>query len=224
MPRIIETDLYKPVKTYLEKQGYEVKSEVGAADVVAIRADNDPLIVELKNGFSLVLLHQAIARLALTDTVYVAVPRQTGRASWKALQANIKLCRRLGLGVMTVRLSDGFVEVHADPGPYTPRKSPRRQDALLREFQRRKGDPNIGGSTKKTIVTAYRQDATNCAMHIANSGPAKGAEVAKATGVERATQIMRDNYYGWFHRVGRGVYDLTELGKGTVSKAKTDSD
>lgn len=224
MPRIIETDLYKPVKTYLEKQGYEVKSEVGAADVVAIKADNDPVIVELKTGFSLVLLHQAIARLALTDTVYVAVPRQTGQSSWKALQANIKLCRRLGLGVITVRLSDGLVEVHADPGPYTPRKSRRRQGALLREFQKRKGDPNVGGSSKKTIVTAYRQDATSCAIHLANSGATKGAEVAKTTGIGRATQIMRDNYYGWFYRVERGVYDLTDLGKAAISSTQTDLD
>lgn len=32
-----EQDLYAPVKALLEAQGYEVKGEVGAADVVAIR-------------------------------------------------------------------------------------------------------------------------------------------------------------------------------------------
>lgn len=32
-----ETDLYLPVKAFLEGQGYVVKAEVGAADVVAVR-------------------------------------------------------------------------------------------------------------------------------------------------------------------------------------------
>lgn len=32
-----ETDLYGPVKSFLEGQGYVVKSEVGVADVVALR-------------------------------------------------------------------------------------------------------------------------------------------------------------------------------------------
>ena len=32
-----EQDLYAPVKALLEAQGYEVKGEVGAADVVGIR-------------------------------------------------------------------------------------------------------------------------------------------------------------------------------------------
>ena len=115
-----ETELYPPVKAFLERQGYDVKGEIGAADVVALRDGADPVIVELKTGFSLSLLHQAVARLAVTDIVYVCVPRPR---SAKALTANIKLCRRLGLGVLTVRLSDGHLEVHCDPGPYAPRKS-----------------------------------------------------------------------------------------------------
>ena len=32
-----ETDLYPPLKSFLEKQGYTVKAEVGAADIVALR-------------------------------------------------------------------------------------------------------------------------------------------------------------------------------------------
>ncbi|NVJ94781.1 MAG: hypothetical protein HWD91_04255, partial [Marivivens sp.] len=107
MAKISETDLYAPVKALLERQGYVVKAEVGAVDVMGRRGDEPPVIVELKTGFSLTLLQQAVARLAITDNVYVCVPRQSGRASWKALQANVKLCRRLGIGVITVRLSDG---------------------------------------------------------------------------------------------------------------------
>lgn len=216
MARIAESDLYPPLKSYLEGQGYEVKSEVGAADIVALRDGDAPLIIEMKAGFSLVLLQQAVARLAITDAVYVAVPRQPGRASWKALLANIKLCRRLGLGVMTVRLPDGFVEVHADPGPYAPRKAPARKRALLREFQSRRGDPNMGGVNKRTIVTAYRQDAVLCGAHLLAEGPCKGAQVAAATGVARATRMMADNHYGWFMRVETGIYALTEEGAAAI--------
>ncbi|MEL7115711.1 MAG: DUF2161 family putative PD-(D/E)XK-type phosphodiesterase [Pseudomonadota bacterium] len=205
-----ETELYPPVKAYLQRQGYEVKGEVGAADVVALRGDEAPVIVELKLSFSLALLHQAVARLAVTDTVYVCVARPK---TWKALQENIKLCRRLGLGVMTVRVTDGFVEVHADPRPYAPKKSSRRKERLLREFQRRIGDPNDGGATRHGIVTAYRQDAVRCAMYLAEYGASRGAAVKRDTGVEKATRIMADDHYGWFIRVETGVYGLTDKGR-----------
>ena len=121
MTALKETDLYPPVKAWLEGQGYEVKGEIGAADVVATKAGVEPLIVELKRAFSLALLHQGVARLAVTDSVFLCVERPR---NWKALQANIKLCRRLGLGVMTVRAKDGLLEVHAEPGPYAPRDAP----------------------------------------------------------------------------------------------------
>jgi hypothetical protein len=76
-----ETDLYRPIKAYLEGQGYAVKAEVGAADVVACRGEDEPVIVELKTGFALALFHQAVARQALTDAVYVAVVRGFGTMS-----------------------------------------------------------------------------------------------------------------------------------------------
>ena len=60
--KIRETDLYLPIKAFLEAQGYEVKAEVGPADVVAMRGDELPVVVELKTQFSLALFHQAIDR------------------------------------------------------------------------------------------------------------------------------------------------------------------
>ena len=207
-----ETDLYPPVKEFLEGQGYEVKGDVAEADVVACRGDAPPVIVELKTSFSLALLHQAVARLSISDAVYVCVPRKPGMAFHRALKDNIALCRRLGLGVILVRLSDGHVEVPCDPGPYAPRKSAKRRDRLLREFARREGDPSPGGSVRGGVVTAYRQDAMRVAAYLVAHGPSKGAVVAKATGVTRATRIMADDHYGWFERVQTGVYALTKKG------------
>ncbi|MEM6729825.1 MAG: DUF2161 domain-containing phosphodiesterase, partial [Pseudomonadota bacterium] len=179
-----------------------------AADVVALRGDEPPLIVELKLGFSLTLFHQGIARLALTDHVYLGVARPQGR---RALADNLALCRRLGLGLLTVR-EDGRVEPQVDPGPYAPRKNKKKAARLLREYERLDGDPNAGGATRHGIVTGYRQDALKCAAYLATSGAEKGAIIAKATGVKAATTIMRNNHYGWFKKVETGVYALAPAG------------
>jgi hypothetical protein len=207
-----ETDLYPPIKSFLEGQGYTVKSEVGAVDVVAVRGGEAPVVVELKLGFSLSLFHQCVARQGLTEDVYLAVPRQPGKRFSKALKDNVKLARRLGLGVITVRLSDGLLEVHCDPGPYQPRLSKARQGALLREFARRQGDPNAGGQTRQGLVTAYRQDALKLALYLFEAGASKGADVARETAVARATRMMADDHYGWFERIETGIYGLTAAG------------
>ena len=206
---MLETELYEPIKRFLEQQGYEVKAEIGAADVVAVRGDEPPLIVETKTGFSLSLFHQGTERLAITDLVYLAVPAGRGLAFRKALQRNLKLCRRLGLGLLTVGPREPRVQVHADPGPYRPRPSKGKKVRLLGEFVRRVGDPNVGGATRKGLVTAYRQEAMRCADFLSAHGATKAALVAKGSGVAHARRIMADNHCGWFQRLGAGIYDLT---------------
>jgi len=217
MDKLKETDLYAPVKTFLQGQGYEVKGEVGAVDVMGLRKGDDPVIVELKTGFSLSLFHQGIQRQAVSDDVYICVPRGKGRAFQAALKRNLALCRRLRLGLLTVRLRDGLVEAHCDPVPFRPAKSKVRRGKLLREFQRRVGDPNSGGQTRVGLVTAYRQDALLCAAYLAENGPCKGAAVARATGVSLATRIMGADHYGWFERVSVGIYQVTPKGREGVT-------
>lgn len=215
--RIRETDLYEPVKAMLEAQGYSVKGEIGAADLMAVRGAEAPVIVELKTGFTLSLFHQAVERQRLSDAVYIAAPRGSGAVFARALKGNLALCRRLGLGLITVRMRDRLVEIHADPAPYRPRPATQKRERLLREFQRREGDPNAGGSTRKGIVTAYRQDALRCARHLAAAGPTKAALVAKATGVEKARNILADDHYGWFERIETGIYMLTPKGRAALA-------
>ncbi|SLN50546.1 DUF2161 domain-containing phosphodiesterase [Pseudooctadecabacter jejudonensis] len=204
-----EADLYAPVKAHLQRQGYDVKGEVGAADVVGVRGDA-VVIVELKLGFSLALFHQAMDRLVVTEDVYVAVP---AGGKTKALRNNVKLARRLGLGVLTVRTRDGFVEVLADPGPYAARQIKKKKTQLLRAFDRLEGDPNAGGATRHGIVTGYRQDALKCARFLAVHGASKGSKVAEWAEVPQATRIMRDDHYGWFEKVETGVYRLSAAGR-----------
>lgn len=213
---IRETDLYAPVKSLLEGQGYQVKSEIGDADVVACRDDDAPVIVELKIGFSLTLFHQAIARQSVTDAVYIAVPHRSGAAFAKSLKNNFSLCRRLGVGLMTVKLKSGGVDVHLDPSPYQPRKSKPRQTRLLKEFAKRVGDPNTGGATRKGLMTAYRQDALRCLNVLRAKGPTKASDVATLADVEKARRLMADDHYGWFERVDTGIYALTPKGDEAV--------
>lgn len=210
-----EADLYPPLKAFLEAQGYEVKAEIGACDIMAQRAGDPPLVVEMKLGFNLSLVLQGVARQALFDTVYLAVaaPKKGWPARYKDIVA---LCRRLGLGLLVVTPGEtgadpGLIEAHLDPGPYLPRRNATRAGRLLREFQRRVGDPNQGGTTGIKRMTAYRQDALRCLASVAD-GPLKAAEVAKRAGVAKAAALMRADHYGWFDRVALGVYALSPKG------------
>ena len=212
MARVSETELYAPVKAWLEDRGFEVKAEVGAADVVARRGEDDPVIVELKTGFSLTLLQQAVARQQVSDWVYVAVPRWAGKSGWRTFKGNVGLCKRLGIGVLSVRLEDGHVQAHCDPVEYRPRKSKPRRGALLKEFDRRRGDPNEGG-TRGAVTTAYKQEMMRCARFLAEHGASKGAVVARGAEVVAATRMMREDHYGWFEKVAVGVYDLSDAGR-----------
>lgn len=221
---VLETDLYEPIKQFLQGQGYDVKGEVGAVDVVACRGDETPVLVELKTAFSLSLFHQAIERLAVSDLIYVAVPHKPGKVFARSLKRNIALCRRLGIGLLTVRLKDGLVIPHADPGPYTPRRSAVKKQRLLKEFAKRVGDPNTGGATRRGLITAYRQDALRCLGYLRTHGATKASIVAGATGVETARRIMADDHYGWFERVKTGIYDITPKGKSALQAYRSELD
>jgi hypothetical protein len=208
-----ESDLYEPIKRHFQNLGYVVKGEVGAADVMAVRGNEPAIIIELKLGFSLTLFHQATERLRMSDHVYVAVVRPEGKFGYKRLKLNQNLCRRLGLGLLTLRVRDQFVELHCMPEQYNPRKSAKKSKQIMKLFERLDGDPNSGGATRHGLVTGYRQDALKCATFLAISGASRGAVVAKETGVESATSLMRNNVYGWFDKVEQGVYALNSTGK-----------
>lgn len=198
-----EADLSAPVKALLEARGFEVKAEIGPCDLLARRGD-DVVAVELKLRLSLGLIHQAVDRQTMFENVYLAVPGPALRGHGPG-----RLCRRLGLGLISVG-RDG-AEALLDPDAPPPRRRRQRAEALLREWDRRAGDPNLGG-IRGGRVTAYRQDALRCARHLAAHGPCKAAEVARAAGVPGAARLMRLNHYGWFERVSRGVYALAPAG------------
>jgi hypothetical protein len=214
-----EADLYDPVKRFLQAQGYEVKGEISPCDIVAVRGEEPPVIVELKEQLNLALVLQAVDRLAISGTVYLAFRigrRQSG--SWRSRRKQvIGLCRRLGLGLLTVS-ARGRVEAVLDPAPYRPKVNMKRRTRLLKEFSERVGDPEAGGSSSRPRLTAYRQDALRCARALSIEAVLKVALVRQRAGVERAGPILRDNHYGWFERVTNGHYTLSPKGRQDLTR------
>jgi hypothetical protein len=217
-----EAALYAPVREFLEGQGYEVKGEVRGCDVVARRGDEPPVIVELKLRFNLRLVLQGIDRLALTERVYLAVPRPERRPRAGMLAADRaeirKLCRRLGLGLILIGAGKRTIEIIEEPVPYRPRQAKLRALRLADEFSRRIGDANVGGAVGVPVVTAYRQDALRCARVLALSGPMGVGALRAAAGVPGAARILQRNVYGWFARLKRGTYELSSEGRQALSR------
>jgi hypothetical protein len=217
MSILSETELYPPIKSFLEKQGYSVRAEVRNCDLVAIRGEEPPIIVELKKTFNLPLLIQGIHRLQHSNQVYLAVEQNPkGRAPYNLKWSDLQhLCRMLGLGLMTVRFyktKKPFVEIQCDPIPYIPRKNAKRTASILNEFKERSGDYNVGGSNKRKLVTAYREKSLRCAVLLQQNGPLTTKQLREMTGNGKVTLLLQHNYYLWFQRVNRGVYELTPLG------------
>ena len=213
-PALSETALYQPVKSFLEAQGFEVKGEVCGCDAVAVRAGEPPLVViaELKLSFTLELVLQAVERLRLADQVYLAVvATRRGRDRDRRVE---RLCRLLGLGLLAVDVRLATVAVVCEPMPYRPRPNVAGRKRLLKEHESRKGDPTSGGSTRRPIMTAYRQRALACAAAI-GEGVARPRDLKHLA--EDAGAILLRNVYGWFERVKPGTYRLSASGKAALT-------
>ena len=212
----METALYLPVKRFLEDLGFTVKGEVRGCDLVGLSGDDPPVVVigELKLSFNLELLLQAVDRAAACDEVWLAA-RRSERGKGRESDARYRnLCRRLGFGMLAVT-SSGQVEVIVRPATTAPRRDPKKRSRLVAEHNKRKGDPTLGGSTRSPIMTAYRQQALACASAMA-LGPRKIRELKPE--FPNAANILRDNFYGWFERVERGVYGLTDAGRAALKR------
>ena len=118
MEGLRESDLYGPVRDYLQSLGYEVKGEVKDCDVTATR-DGELIVVELKRGFTLELIYQAMDRQKVADGVYVAVPLPKRGYMDPRVPEMRSLCRRLELGLIFV----GFTSRGVTPARLAPRMS-----------------------------------------------------------------------------------------------------
>jgi hypothetical protein len=210
--------MYPPLREYLVKQGYTVRSEVRGCDVVAEK-DGDVIVLEMKRSLSVALLAQAAERQRAIRSVYVVVPHPGKRLKSKEWRAACHLLKRLELGLVLVKtkLPTGDeqaeqVEVIQHPIPFQRKSRNKERTAILMEVRGRSGDFNEGGSTGRRLVTAYRENAIIVACFLSVLGPSTPADLrSKGTG-PKTLPILSSNFYGWFRRVSRGVYELTPKG------------
>lgn len=211
----METNLYLPVKQFLENLGFQVKGEVGGCDLVAIAEGSPPVVVigELKLSFNLDLVLQGVDRAEACDEVWLAVAARPRGGRERDARVR-KLCRRLGFGLLTVSGS-GSVEVIVSPAAPMPRRNPSRRSRLVEEHKRRRGDPTAGGGSRAPVMTAYRQQALACAAKVA-FGMQRPRDLKPS--IPDASKILLRNVYGWFERTNRGVYTLTDAGRAALQR------
>jgi len=208
---IVETDLYSPIAELLTAQGYAVRSEVRHCDITAVRGE-ELVVVELKRSFSIELLIQATRRQRITEVVYVALPRPKWSRRWVGIK---HLLRRLELGLILVSLDTKRpqVEIAFHPLPFARKRQRRAKTAVLREIESRSGDFNTGGSSRRKLMTAYRENALHVACCLEGGGPQTAVQLrAQGTG-PKTYSILYRNVYGWFERVAPATYDLTAQGR-----------
>ena len=203
----------------LSREGYQVQAEVKHCDIAAEK-DGRLVVVELKRAFGLKLVYQGLERQSLTDEVFVAIPRPKKGAREKAWQDMLRLLKRLELGLLTVALDSPLktVDVVLTPADSMIRKNKRKKEQLQAELEGRQLDANIGGMTRRKIITAYRERVIRLACILEREGEISLAEL-RARGLEELAVLLSRNYEKWFVRVEKGVYALSEKGKTELKRA-----
>ncbi len=224
MKNIKETDLYEPIQKYFTDLGYQVNGEVKTLDVTAVK-DDKLVVIELKKNLNMKLLIQGVKRQRLTDQVYIAVqrPKKTFSRDWRD---KIHLIRRLELGLIVVSFTrkNPLVQVICDPKPFNRAQSmnraKRKQKGILDEIKERSGDYNVGGSTRKKVMTAYREKSIHIACCLHRYGELSPKKLRELGTGDKTTSIVSKNFYGWFERIRRGVYGLTDAGQKGLEEYK----
>ena len=218
-----ELDLYPAVRKHLMQQGFAVDAEVNHCDLVAIKTETDPqedevVVVELKLSPNIKLLIQATARQQFTNKVYVAVPEPARvNKHWRGIERVIK---QLGLGLILVRQSPVGTSAHTTIMPtYTGKINRQARAALLTEWSGRSrhndcDHKSLQQSSASRIkpVTAYKEIAITIASILHHLGPQPVSFIKTICGA-KTPGILANNHYGWFVRIKRGTYGLTETGQ-----------
>jgi hypothetical protein len=217
--KLQEIDLYKPIQTYFLREGYEVYGEVKDCDIVAVK-DEELVVIELKLTLSVDLLIQAAKRQRITDKVYVAIPKPKHRLNSKRWTEKCHLIRRLELGLLVVSSPGkrGRAEIIFEPTPFIRRKNKRKRDSIMKEINGRSADYNVGGSNRTKIMTAYKENCIQIACYLENLGPLSPKMLNQLGSGKNTSSVLTKNYYGWFERIKRGIYVITEKGKEEIKE------
>lgn len=218
MDTIKESDLYQPVKDYLDSLGYDTKGEVKSCDITAIK-DDELIVVELKKGFTIELLYQAIDRQKIADSVYVAIPFPKRGYRNPHYRDMVTLCKRLEIGLILVGFTSSGkpqIDIAVNPAPAKPvRRNNKKRMAVISEHNGRTGSVNTGGVSRRKIITVYKEQSLAIAKILAENGELSAREIRKSGGCEKTSSILRMNYYKMFEKIGSKsncTYRITEIG------------
>ncbi|MBN1150100.1 hypothetical protein JXA84_02640 [candidate division WOR-3 bacterium] len=217
-----ETELYRPLKNFLEKRGYSVSSEVTDCDIVARKGD-EVVIIETKTKLSVSLLVQGIRRKEITESVYLAVGLESGSKWDHRFRKVKKLLRRLELGFIAVFLAEkgAKVEILLHPAPYKGRKSKKKLFDLIKEIDNRSAELNVSGSSGRAKkYTVYRLEALKIASFLEEFGVSQPCKLVELGCAKNTRSVLYNNFYGWFDRKGRGVYSINETGRKALDEYK----
>lgn len=213
-----EVDLYEPVKTYFTELGYAVYGEVEDCDVVALK-ENELVMIELKLTANLTLFMQATKRQRITDQVFIAIPKPNYSLRSQKWRDLCYIVRRLEIGLILVSFQGdkGEAKVVIEPTSFDRKKSiqlsKKRRNRVMKEIEGRSGDFNVGGSSQTKVLSAYKENCIHIACCLKQYGSLSPKALREMGTGEKTSAILSKNYYGWFERVKRGVYVLSEQGK-----------
>lgn len=211
--KFLESDLYEPIRHFFEEKGYVVRSEVKNCDVVA-QKEKEYIIIELKKAFTLQLVYQLLERQKISPFVFAAIPRpeKQNTKQWKSM---LNLLKKLEIGLLTIALNSErkTVEIILEPSFSSVRKNIKKQKWLEKELKGRTSEFNKGGVSHKKIITAYREKAIELACMLEKTGQMSCKQLKQKGLEQKQLKILQSNFYGWFERISRGVYQLTQKGK-----------
>lgn len=211
----MEQELFEPIKEYFEGFSYTCDGEVNDIDLY-MEKDGQSVAVELKVTLDFKAIQQAALRQKVADVVFIGIFRPKDMMS-KSFQNKIYLLKRLGIGLIVVSKRTRTMEIVSEPmvselSVYQMRNKGKK-DSLSSEFQKRRVKNNTGGVHRTKLITNYREEALLVLDALCElGGESKGALVRDLSHVKKASNILRDNYYGWFEHVDRGIYKVRQEG------------
>lgn len=208
-----EIELYLPIKTFLEKDGYIVKGEIHEIDIFGMK-DGKTIAVELKTGVSLKLIYQGVERQKIADIVYLAIPLSAKKAHSDNYRHFLALLRRLQLGLMVVNNNEVKIELEPVQNEKATRTS-KKKKAVIKEMTLRENDLNEGG-TKGKKMTYYKEKALKIASFLIDYPLSSPKQIKEATQVSDVSSILLKNYYQWFSHPEKGVYLVNEQYKNEI--------
>ncbi len=199
-----EKDLYEPVKRLFEQNGYEVKGEVNNCDMVAVKG-GEIIVCELKKSFNLKLVYQLLERKSVTPVVYGAVITPKNN-----LQNITRLVKAIDCGLIFVSGETEIAQVFYNPKAAKPKKG-RKTDLVIKEFENRISE-NTGGVTQTKLITAYKEQSIRLLCYINALIQASPKQLRELGFPQNIGTVLLNNYYGWFVKIKKGVYALSDKG------------